>query len=148
MRNAVHEAEALDSNHIGQVASRIAHGAMMGSRGNSGTILSQLWQGFAQALRDQQVLTAELLVLGLREAADAAYRGVIKPVEGTILTVTSARMKSKFGDSSNTHVAQVELPDGGKARVWLRNSSYRSGDVIEVRVRRFDDGHREVVPAY
>ena len=69
-------------------------------------------------------------------------------MEGTILTVTSARMKSKFGDSSNTHVAQVELPDGGKARVWLRNSSYRSGDVIEVRVRRFDDGHREVVPAY
>lgn len=87
MRNAVQEAERLDSNHIGQVASRIAHGAMMGSRGNSGTILSQLWQGFAQALRDQPVLTAELLVQGLREAADAAYRGVIKPVEGTILTV-------------------------------------------------------------
>lgn len=87
MRNAVQEAEALDHNHIGQVALAIANGAMMGSRGNSGTILSQLWQGFAHALRDQQVLTAALLVQGLREAADAAYRGVIKPVEGTILTV-------------------------------------------------------------
>ncbi len=87
MRNAVKEAAANDSGHIGQVAADIAHGAMMGSRGNSGTILSQLWQGFAHALRDEPVLTAELLVQGLREAADTAYRGVIKPVEGTILTV-------------------------------------------------------------
>jgi uncharacterized protein len=98
MRNAVQEAEALASDHIGQVAARIAHGAMMGSRGNSGTILSQLWQGFAQALRDQHVLTAELLVLGLREAADAAYRGVIKPVEGTILTV--AREAAEEGEAA------------------------------------------------
>lgn len=87
MRNAVKEAENYPGDHLGQVASRIAHGAMMGSRGNSGTILSQLWQGLAHALRDHDHLTPELLVKGLREAADAAYRGVIKPVEGTILTV-------------------------------------------------------------
>ncbi len=96
MRNAVQEAEALDSDHIGQVALQIANGAMMGSRGNSGTILSQLWQGFAHVLRDQQVLTPDLLVQGLREAADAAYRGVIKPVEGTILTV--AREAAEEGE--------------------------------------------------
>lgn len=87
MRNAVKEAAETDSDQVGFVAARIAHGAMMGSRGNSGTILSQLWQGFAHALKDQPVLTGELLVRGLREAANAAYRGVIKPVEGTILTV-------------------------------------------------------------
>lgn len=87
MRNAVKEAVEIDSDHIGQIAARIAHGAVMGSRGNSGTILSQLWQGFAHALKDQHTLNAELLVKGLREAADTAYRGVIKPVEGTILTV-------------------------------------------------------------
>lgn len=87
MRNAIQEAIDNDSDEVGQVASDLAHGAMMGSRGNSGTILSQLWQGFAHALKDQPTLTAELLVKGLREAANTAYRGVIKPVEGTILTV-------------------------------------------------------------
>jgi DAK2 domain fusion protein YloV len=87
MRNAIKEVEARSSDHIGQVAAQIAHGAMMGSRGNSGTILSQLWQGFAHALKDHKTLTPELLARALREASDTAYRGVIKPVEGTILTV-------------------------------------------------------------
>lgn len=87
MRNAIKEASAYSGNHAGQVAAKIAHGAMMGSRGNSGTILSQIWQGFAHALRDHETFDAELLAHALREAADTAYRGVIKPVEGTILTV-------------------------------------------------------------
>ncbi len=87
MRNAVKEAERDGSNHAGQIAALIAHGAMMGSRGNAGTILSQLWQGFAHVLKEHETLSAELLVRGLREAADTAYRGVIQPVEGTILTV-------------------------------------------------------------
>lgn len=88
MRNAIKELEEAGvSDHVGQVAARIAHGAMMGSRGNSGTILSQLWQGFAHALKERKTLTPETLVKALREASDTAYRGVIKPVEGTILTV-------------------------------------------------------------
>ncbi len=87
MRNAIKEIETNPSDHVGQVAAQIAHGAMMGSRGNSGTILSQLWQGFAHALKDQKTMTPELLAKSLREASDTAYRGVIKPVEGTILTV-------------------------------------------------------------
>jgi DAK2 domain fusion protein YloV len=87
MRNALKEVNDYDSEHAGQVAARIAHGAMMGSRGNSGTILSQLWQGFAHAARDHSALDADTLVKALREATDTAYRGVIKPVEGTILTV-------------------------------------------------------------
>ncbi len=87
MRNAVKEIAGNDSAHIGEIADDLAHGAMMGSRGNSGTILSQIWQGFAHALKNEPTLDAPLLVTGLREAADTAYRGVIKPVEGTILTV-------------------------------------------------------------
>ena len=87
MRNAIKEIANNESTHIGEIAAAIAHGAMMGSRGNSGTILSQIWQGFAHALKDQPTLDSDLLVKSLREAADTAYRGVIKPVEGTILTV-------------------------------------------------------------
>lgn len=87
MRNAIKEASAYSGNHAGHVAAKIAHGAMMGSRGNSGTILSQIWQGFAHALREHETFNTELFARALREAADTAYRGVIKPVEGTILTV-------------------------------------------------------------
>lgn len=103
MRNAVKEVEANPSDHIGQVAAQIAHGAMMGSRGNSGTILSQLWQGFAHALRDHKSLTPELLARGLREASDTAYRGVIKPVEGTILTVAREAAEAAQESARDTH---------------------------------------------
>lgn len=103
MRNAVKEAANNQSGHIGQVAGDIAHGAMMGSRGNSGTILSQLWQGFAHALREHPVLNTELLVGGLREAADTAYRGVIKPVEGTILTVAREAAEEAEAAYQDTH---------------------------------------------
>lgn len=101
MRNAIREAVAQD--HAGQVAAQLAHGAMMGSRGNSGTILSQLWQGFAHALKDQPTLNAELLVRGLRNAADTAYRGVIKPVEGTILTVAREAAEEAEQAYQTTH---------------------------------------------
>src|SRR5512133_2192053 len=75
MRNAIKEVVNDDSTHVGHIATRIAHGAMMGSRGNSGTILSQLWQGFAHTVKDHATIDSELLVKGLREAADTAYRG-------------------------------------------------------------------------
>ncbi len=106
MRNAITEIADDGSNHAGHIAARIAHGAMMGSRGNSGTILSQLWQGFAHALKDQRTLTAELAVHGLREAADTAYRGVIKPVEGTILTV--AREAAEEAESAYKNTQDLE----------------------------------------
>jgi uncharacterized protein len=103
MRNAIKEAENLDSDHFGSVAARIAHGAMMGSRGNSGTILSQLWQGFAHVLKDEPVLHSELLAKALRSASDTAYRGVIKPVEGTILTVAREAAEEAEAAYTDTH---------------------------------------------
>ena len=104
MRNAVKEITQNPSDSVGEVAARIARGAMMGSRGNSGTILSQLWHGFALVVRDQPVITPELLVKGLRGAADTAYRGVIKPVEGTILTVAreaAEEAEAALGDTQD-----------------------------------------------
>ncbi len=59
----------------------------MGARGNSGVILSQLWRGFARATQDSAIIDADVFVRGLMEARDTAYKGVVKPVEGTILTV-------------------------------------------------------------
>jgi DAK2 domain fusion protein YloV len=69
------------------MAHAIAHGALMGARGNSGVILSQLWRGFARAMDNFNQLEAASLVQALGVARDTAYKGVVRPVEGTILTV-------------------------------------------------------------
>ncbi|NPA30911.1 MAG: DAK2 domain-containing protein [Chloroflexi bacterium] len=87
MQAAWDEIAAQGETHFGQMARRVARGALLGARGNSGVILSQLWRGFARGVEDEAVLTAEALVRGLAEARDTAYKGVVRPVEGTILTV-------------------------------------------------------------
>ncbi|MBN1876830.1 MAG: DAK2 domain-containing protein [Anaerolineae bacterium] len=87
MTSAWDEIEAYQDVNIGRLASRMAHGALMGARGNSGVILSQIWRGFARSLDDKTHMRASDLVAAMQEAADTAYKGVVKPVEGTILTV-------------------------------------------------------------
>jgi uncharacterized protein len=73
--------------NIGKIAHGIAHGALMGARGNSGVILSQLWRGFARALDSHDVMDAGSMARAFSMARDTAYKGVVRPVEGTILTV-------------------------------------------------------------
>ena len=73
--------------NIGKIAKDFAQGALMGARGNSGVILSQIWRGFSRALDSLPTLDAELLVNALAESRNTAYKGVVRPVEGTILTV-------------------------------------------------------------
>ncbi|MCA9979417.1 MAG: DAK2 domain-containing protein [Anaerolineales bacterium] len=75
------------SAEAGEVAQELSQGALMGARGNSGVILSQIWRGVAASLKDKETFTAVDLGLALQEAAETAYSGVMKPVEGTILTV-------------------------------------------------------------
>lgn len=89
MQAALQELEEQDERSIGKVAQSIAHGALMGARGNSGVILSQLWRGFARSLDEREEAQADELVDALVEARDTAYRGVVRPVEGTILTVST-----------------------------------------------------------
>jgi DAK2 domain fusion protein YloV len=76
-----------DEPSVGQVARAAYEAAMLGARGNSGVILSQLLSGFSHALANEQEVTPTVLASALAEAAEVAYRGVSKPVEGTILTV-------------------------------------------------------------
>ena len=87
LSNAVEEVKKADSTAVGELANKLSMGALMGARGNSGVILSQLLQGLANGLADEEVLTVENLSAGLQEAANIAYQAVMKPVEGTILTV-------------------------------------------------------------
>jgi DAK2 domain fusion protein YloV len=87
MQAAYDEIADLPTKNYGKVAHGVAHGALMGARGNSGVILSQLWRGFARALDNYETLEAECFVEALALARDTAYKGVVRPVEGTILTV-------------------------------------------------------------
>ncbi len=88
MQAAWEEIESHDSASASTVAHSIAQGALMGARGNSGVILSQLWRGFARAVDGRDEIDAHAFVKGLVEARDTAYKGVVRPVEGTILTVS------------------------------------------------------------
>jgi hypothetical protein len=90
MRSAWAEIEDSPDYNVGRIARQMSHGALMGARGNSGVILSQIWRGFARSLDEKALLRSEDLASACQEAAATAYKGVVKPVEGTILTVARA----------------------------------------------------------
>ena len=75
------------STKVGDLASALAKGLLMGARGNSGVILSQIFRGFSKAVADKESLTANVLAAALAAGAQTAYKAVMKPTEGTILTV-------------------------------------------------------------
>jgi DAK2 domain fusion protein YloV len=87
MRSACARVADNEETGVGKVAAAIAQGALMGARGNSGVILSQIWRGLASGLAGKDVFNAPILAQALQLASDTAYKGVMRPVEGTILTV-------------------------------------------------------------
>jgi DAK2 domain fusion protein YloV len=87
MTSAYNEIKDSGEKHAGKMAAMVAKGALMGARGNSGVILSQLWRGFSRGIQDAELIDGPALAKGFLEARDTAYKGVVKPVEGTILTV-------------------------------------------------------------
>ena len=87
MQAAYDEIANSPEHNIGKLVHAVAHGALMGARGNSGVILSQLWRGFARALDNHETLDGVTLVNAFHQGRNTAYKGVVRPVEGTILTV-------------------------------------------------------------
>ncbi len=87
MKSAYGRIQESDDLHVGKMAEKLAHGALMGARGNSGVILSQIWRGLAKGLKGKETFDAVDLARAFESAADTAYSGVMRPVEGTILTV-------------------------------------------------------------
>ncbi|MCA1030031.1 DAK2 domain-containing protein [Bacillus timonensis] len=80
-------------SHIGKVGSALAKGLLMGARGNSGVILSQLFRGFSKAIESKEVITSIDFANALDAGVQTAYKAVMKPVEGTILTVAKDAAK-------------------------------------------------------
>lgn len=88
MANAMRELQTLDDSvGVGTVASTAASALLRGARGNSGVILSLLFRGFAKGLADMDTAEAESIANALQLGVDAVYKAVMKPTEGTILTV-------------------------------------------------------------
>jgi len=103
MQAAVRDIKNSTESLAGVVAAKIAHGALLGARGNSGVILSQILRGLAQGLDKKSTFSATDLANAFQEASRLAYRAVIKPVEGTILTVVretaeAAKQSAEHGD--------------------------------------------------
>jgi uncharacterized protein len=87
MTSGANETEANVSAHIGKTAQSLSKGLLMGARGNSGVILSQLFRGFGKAIEKEAEIDAKGFANAFQAGVDTAYKAVMKPVEGTILTV-------------------------------------------------------------
>ena len=109
LQSAVEDIRESDAAEVSKIAALAAHGSLMGARGNSGVILSQIFRGFAKHVQGKAALTPSELADALEEAANAAYRAVIKPTEGTILTVAreAGRAAKNAAQQPDTNVNVV-----------------------------------------
>ncbi|PYE56280.1 DAK2 domain-containing protein [Deinococcus yavapaiensis] len=114
MQSVRRELDTCDENDMRSVARAISYGALLGARGNSGVILSQLLKGFSEAIRDLRDVSAQQLTHALEAAQKSGYGAVMKPVEGTILTVARETAKGARGGTV-TEVLQNALHAGREA---------------------------------
>ena len=98
--NAARELERIEGEAVGKVAATAASALLRGARGNSGVITSLLFRGFAKGFKDAEEITPENLSAAFTFGVEAAYKAVMKPTEGTILTV--ARVASEYAVVAKT----------------------------------------------
>lgn len=119
LTSGVEELRRRPSEHLGKAAEALAKGLLMGARGNSGVILSQLFRGFSKAVADHESADAQLFAAALQSGVDMAYKAVVKPVEGTILTVAKEAAKHGVHVAKRTNdvgaVMHEVLTGGGEA---------------------------------
>ncbi len=101
VRNAMIAACAVRSGKLSEVAAAAAQGSLMGARGNSGVIISQMFRGFAHAVRHRDSIETRDLASALHDAVQAARQSLLKPVEGTIISVAAAAANAAFRAAVN-----------------------------------------------
>ncbi len=97
-----------NSTHVGQLAKVFSRGLLMGARGNSGVILSQIFRGFSQSVADKPELDAKDLALAFDNGKKVAYKAVMRPVEGTILTVLRLAAEETLSYVNQSNELNVE----------------------------------------
>ncbi|MEO4053564.1 DAK2 domain-containing protein [Solibacillus sp. CAU 1738] len=110
MTSGAKETEVQAQAHIGKTAQSLSKGLLMGARGNSGVILSQLFRGFGKAIEKQETIDAKGLANAFQAGVDTAYKAVMKPVEGTILTVAreAAAKGVEVAETEDNMIAVME----------------------------------------
>ena len=106
IENGAKEVSDRSASTVGEAAGIFAKGLLMGARGNSGVITSQLFRGFSQSVKDKDELDGAALAAAFQSGVEVAYKAVMKPVEGTILTVSrgAAIGAKKKAESTNDAV--------------------------------------------
>ena len=163
MRAALSEVGGRTFETVAELARAISQGALMGARGNSGVILSQILRGFARGVENKAHLTAHDLAHALQEGTTTAYKGVMRPVEGTMLTVireaaeAAAQSASLGGDAlqvlastlEEARASLVRTPDllpvlktagvvdaGGQGLVYLLEGALKFGRGEQIQLER------------
>lgn len=127
MRAGIKEIAEANDTAAGVIAEKLARGALMGARGNSGVILSQILRGLAQGLEKKTTFTAADLAAAFQESSKMAYRAVIKPVEGTILTVIREVAEAAKQDAQADDDLVAELQ---KAVMAARQAVAKTPDLL------------------
>ena len=129
MTSGAMEVEDKEIEHVGEMGKHFSKGLLMGARGNSGVILSQLFRGFSKAIENEENVDAKIFVNALDQGVKTAYKAVMKPVEGTILTVAKDSSEKAVEASENTD-SLIEVMEAvvGEAKVSLE----RTPDLLPV----------------
>ncbi len=101
--SAAREVDALENPDMKSLAKAISSGSLRGARGNSGVILSQLFRGFSKVIAEYDTITVDVMARAMEKAVETAYKAVMKPKEGTILTVAKGAAKKgrELADTTN-----------------------------------------------
>nr|WP_156647199.1 DAK2 domain-containing protein [Lentibacillus sp. JNUCC-1] len=147
MTSGSSETKKVTGTNVSEVSGAFAKGLLMGARGNSGVILSQLFRGFSKGIDKKEIITAKEFADALENGVKTAYKAVMKPVEGTILTVAkdAANKASEAAESEADIVKLMEITlDAAKA------SLKRTPDLLPVlkEVGVVDSGGQGLVTIY
>lgn len=129
MKSAVTNAVKEENKTIKEIANALSKGALLGARGNSGVILSQLLRGFKEAIEDKEYIDIEELMEAFVKASEVAYKAVMRPTEGTILTVS----KDLAGFALKNYRNYTELSKfADDALIALEESLNRTPELLSV----------------
>lgn len=147
MTSGANEVKKGEHDHVGRVSQSLSKGLLMGARGNSGVILSQLFRGFGKYVKDLDSLSLEDFAHALEAGVDTAYKAVMKPVEGTILTVAKDAAGAA-SDAAQTASDFIELME--KVLAEAKASLERTPDLLPVlkEVGVVDSGGQGLVIIY
>lgn len=147
MNSGSKEVQKNVQDHIGRVGAAFSKGLLMGARGNSGVILSQLFRGFAKEIEAKPALNSKEFALALEAGVQTAYKAVMKPVEGTILTVAKDAAKQAM-ETAKTTVDLTEVME--RTLAAAKKSLSRTPDLLPVlkEVGVVDSGGQGLVFVY